>query len=187
MIIDLKDKFLDLRKETEENRREKTHQEYLLKYLNLRDEWRSEAENICNVFLDKYEVDEDDEYYEDDWSSLILLCNDVYDYSAMIDELNLLKEYVKDKATLYNDEIDLSLKENMDEKYHEYIPILIRIEKIMHLIVDLRDEFVEKIKDNSFIFKSKFDQLTLNDYMRISLLEDLILEQGAFIDIEEDL
>jgi hypothetical protein len=180
MIIDLKEKFLKLREETELSRKEKLHQDYLNRYLDLREEWVSSDNNVCNLFSDRYSFDNSDGF---DWCSLTSLCDDIYDVAGVPGKTDIIREYIRERADLLDDlskEVQDSLELALDEKIHPFIKVLVGVEKIMVSIAELRDEFGKKLDDNVFLLKSQFDSLTTGDYLRISIMEDLVLEEGAF-------
>ena len=183
MLIDLTEKFLKLREENKLKEKDAIHDKYLKEYLDLRQSWVSSDNNVCNLFLDKYS---DYEFDEDDWSSLIWLCEDVFQYSQLPEKMEMLKEYIKSRIPLLED-VDISdVKDNISEEYHEFLPLLVKVEEQMFEIAQLREFFGIEIKDNAYAFKSKFDTMSSADYLRLSLLEDFLLEQGAFIPMDEE-
>ena len=83
------EKFLKIREENELKQKDAVHDKYLKEYLDLRQSWVSSDNNVCNLFLDKYS---DYELDEDDWSSLIWLCEDLFQYSQLPEKMKMLKD-----------------------------------------------------------------------------------------------
>ena len=54
------------------------------------------------------------------------------------------------------------------------------LEDGMIKIAEFREEYSEAVENDLYVFTSYLDLLTTGDYLRLSLVEDFLLNQGAF-------
>jgi hypothetical protein len=84
------------------------------------------------------------------------------------------------------EELEKTMLEVMGEDLRKYFTILLALEDHMIRIADIREEFVRELDDPAYIFRSYFDIITTGDYLRLSLVEDFILKQGAFSEVDTE-
>ena len=178
MIIDLTEKFNQIRKSNEEKRDILTHTEYLEKYYNVR-------KIICKSGLEVLLREEYDNvfdiYEEDEWSKLASLSVDLYEaeddlfdyYENLFEKLNM--EMVERFGDIGHERYHL-----FDEESIKFSKVLIEIDRLMMMVARFRENFCKKISDESFIFSSYLDYIVTSDYLKLSILENFIMQHGHF-------
>lgn len=185
MIIDLKDKFLELQKLNEAARKSKLEKAYIDKYLEMRKDMRDDEINI--PFEEEYQLEDIEEL--SDWSGIQCLASDIYDKMEIDNSLDYIQDYIDEKCTKMAripEELEKTMLEVMGEDLRKYFTILLALEDHMIRIANIREEFVKELDDPAYIFRSYFDIITTSDYLRLSLVEDFILKQGAFCEINTE-
>ena len=93
MIIDLKDKFLELQKLNEAARKSKLEKAYIDKYLEMRKDMRDDEINI--PFEEEYQLEDIEEL--SDWSGIQCLASDIYDKMEIDNSLDYIQDYIDEK------------------------------------------------------------------------------------------
>ena len=180
MIIDLTEHFKKLREFHDLKVKNEIHDLFLTDYIKIKEE-------ICNSDFNKslsFKYGSNfDASKDDDWCQVIALANNIYDESLEVSRHHNLREYIRN--------IGLSLKTTpkkvsehivvcFPKAKKDYFYILTEIEKYMIMISEFREDYSKKIDDSEYMFQSYLDLLLTADYLKFGMLEDFILEQGAF-------
>ena len=185
MIIDLKDKFLELQRINAAARRSRIEKDYLEKYIEMRKDMRDDEINI--PFEEEYTLEDVNEI--SDWSAIQCLATDIYDKMEVDNDLEYVQKYIDEKCkklARIPEELEKTMIKLMGKDLRRYFTLLLALEDHMIRISNIREEFVKQIDDPSYIFQSYFDTITTGDYLRLSLVEDFILKQGAFGELKQE-
>ena len=184
MIIDLKDKFDELKKENEVKKNNQVEKKFSSEYFTLREELSDN--NFCKLMNFKYVTlnIKGSMVEEELWNPIQCLAVDIYHNSNNEEKLDEIRSYISkicNSVEPISGEIHDYLLEALGPEYEEYFNILVLIESSMIKIANFRSKYVKEINNDLYVFTSYLDLLTTGDYLRLSLIEDFILSLGAFV------
>ena len=183
MIIDLKEVFKKISEENIKLKNKEIENQYILDYIELRK--AISDNNFCKMFNFRYSIADDKIDFSDSekWNSIQMMAGEIYDNHLNDAYLEDVKKYIYrvcESLDPVSDEIEEYLSKHIGEKNKIYCNLLLIVEDSMIKIAEFREKYVEEINDGKYVFSSYLDFLTTGDYLRLSLIEDFVLDQGAF-------
>lgn len=181
MLIDLTEKFLKIRRENKLLRNREIEESLFKEYILLREELSKNK--FCEALKFKYPTKKEDINEEENWNQIQLLANDIFFNSQDKKYLENLKEDIKTTCSSIEsvtEEINDFISVSVDAEYEPFFNFLLIIEDSMVKISNFREYYIEQTEDETYVFTSKLDLILTGDYLRLSLLEDFILDQGFF-------
>ena len=189
-IIDLKDMFKSLAEKNSKIKNKEIEEEYIEKYIDLRK--KLSGNKFCPLINFRYGLMDSDIDFShiENWNSIQMLGGEIYDNHPDLDRLLDIKSYIVKICNSIDsapEEVNDYLLGFIDEEYGVYFNLLLIIEDSMIKIAEFREKYVEEVNDSKYVFASYLDFLTTGDYLRLSLIEDFVLDQGAFAELKDDL
>lgn len=178
MIIDLTEKFNKLRKENENIRNERFHSEYLEKYYKVR---KVISKSPLNILLRSEYQNVFDLHEESDWCEVITLAGDLYEAEFELYDYfeNLLKKINQDMVN-QSGQIDESRKDSFDDESILYAKVLLEVDRLAMIVARFRENFIDRVTCSTFAFSTYLDYIVTSDYLKITLIEDFIMQNGHF-------